>query len=240
MRTAAAKASQGERVRMQIGGRRVAIVPLEDLHFLERLEDEEDLRDLRAFRAVAKREGAIPWDQVKRSLGLGDGGHEPAASSERTSVKGVADEIRVLHDVEARTWTVWFGRPEDESVCKEVGRGAVLMKDADGVVVGIEKPGFFGESASLRRVLEGGRAVGDGTRTKEKECAPTAAGGRGRGVRVEKCGSIVGVLISEEDFELFRLLLDAEEKRRDVAATREALREVESVSLEELEDELGL
>ncbi len=63
---------------------------------------------------------------------------------------------------------------------------------------------------------------------------------RGRPVRVENGGRVVGVLISDEDFALFRRLLDAEENRLDIAAAREALREVGSVSLEELLHELGL
>lgn len=157
---AAAKATQGERVRVRIGRRRVAIVPVEDLRFLERLEDEEDLRDVRAFRAEAMSNGTIPWDQVKASLGLEKGDHEPPAPPERTK--------------------------------------------------------------------------------RATECAERAVPARGRPLRVEEGGRVVGFPISDENFELFRRLLDAEEDRLDVAATREALREVGSVSLEELVDEVGL
>lgn len=161
---AAAKASLGERVSVRIGRRRVAIVPVEDLHFLVRLEDEEDLRDVRASREEVMRTGTIPWNQVKAELGLDEFAH---------------------------------------------------------------------------RILSGNDA-GEEAATQEAQCGPSAATESGRPVRVEDGGHVVGFLISDEDFALFRRLLDAEEDRLDVAATREALREVRSVSLEELVDELGL
>jgi hypothetical protein len=161
---AAAQASQGERARVRIGRRQVAVVPVENLLLLERLEDEEDLRDVRASRAETKRKGTIPWDQVKASLGL---------------------------------------------------------------------------ERSARRIHRGNDAE-EGTAAKEEECGPSTPPVRGRPVRVDKGGRVVGFLISNEDFAFFRRLLDAEEDRLDIAATRKALREVESVSLEELENELGL
>lgn len=236
---AVARASQGERVHVRIGRRRVAIVPVEDLHFLEKLEDEEDLRDARASRAEAKRRGTIPWDQVKATLGL-DGDHnEPSAPPERTSMRSAVDEIRVFHDAESRTLTVWFGRPEDERLCEEVDGGVLLIKDRDGVVIGFEKLGFVAEPKSLRLVFEGSSGAGDATPTKGTECSPFAASVRGRPVRVENGGHVVGVLISDEDFALFRRLLDAEENGLDIAGAREAFREVGSVSLEEVLHELG-
>ena len=237
---AAAKATRGERALVRIGRRRVAIVPVEDLRFLEKLEDEEDLRDLRASRAETERSGTIPWDEVKASLGLDKGDHEPPAPPERTMKESALDEIRVFHDAEARSLTVWFGRPEDERDCEEVGGGVVLIKDEGGGVIGFEKLGFVAEPESLRLAFEGNCGAGDGTTTKGAECAPNAASVRRRAMRVENGGHVVGVLISDEDFTLFRRLLDVEEDRLDVAATREALREVGSVSLEELVDELGL
>lgn len=237
---AAAKATRGERVPVRIGRRRVAVVPVEDLRLLERLEDEEDLRDLRASRAEVERRGTIPWDQVKASLGLDKGDPDPAASPERTIKESVVDEIRVFHDAEARTLTVWFGRPEDEAVCEEVAGGVVLSKDGDGVVIGLEKLGFVAEPESLRLVVEGSWGAGDGARSRTTGCAQRAVRARVRPLRLEEGGRVAGFLISDEDFALFRRLLDAEEDRLDVAATRQALREVESVSLEELVDELDL
>ena len=52
-------------------------------------------------------------------------------------------EVKVLYDQEARTLTVWFGRPEDEHICEETGDEIVLMKDKDGHVIGFERLGFF-------------------------------------------------------------------------------------------------
>ena len=43
-----------------------AIVPIEDLELIERYEDELDLRSIRK----ARKEKTIPWEQVKKELGL--------------------------------------------------------------------------------------------------------------------------------------------------------------------------
>ena len=44
-----------------------AIVPIEDIELLERYEDELDVREIRKVR---KEKGAIPWEKIKRELGL--------------------------------------------------------------------------------------------------------------------------------------------------------------------------
>jgi hypothetical protein len=51
-------------------------------------------------------------------------------------------ELRVFHDKEGGTLTVWFGRPQDEYVCEETGDEVVLMKDSAGHVIGFEKLNF--------------------------------------------------------------------------------------------------
>ena len=38
--------------------------------------------------------------------------------------------------------TVWFGNPQHESVCEEIGDEVVLMKDQSGRVIGFEKLNF--------------------------------------------------------------------------------------------------
>jgi prevent-host-death family protein len=43
-----------------------AIVPIEDLELIERYEDELDLRLIRK----ARKEKTVPWEKVKRELGL--------------------------------------------------------------------------------------------------------------------------------------------------------------------------
>jgi prevent-host-death family protein len=47
-----------------------AVVPIEDVRFLEDLEDRIDLDDARAALANAKGEGTVTWDTIKRDLGL--------------------------------------------------------------------------------------------------------------------------------------------------------------------------
>lgn len=43
-----------------------AVVPMEDLELIERAEDEHDLKLIRKRR----NEATVPWEQVKRQLGL--------------------------------------------------------------------------------------------------------------------------------------------------------------------------
>lgn len=61
----------GERVRLTRHGKAVAaVVPIEDLDFLEELEDAQDLADLEAALADPANRERIPWEEVKRQLGL--------------------------------------------------------------------------------------------------------------------------------------------------------------------------
>jgi hypothetical protein len=50
--------------------------------------------------------------------------------------------VRVYHDKQGNTLSVWFGDPQQEHVCEETGEGVVLMKDRDGHVIGFEKLEF--------------------------------------------------------------------------------------------------
>ncbi|HLG71684.1 MAG TPA: DUF2283 domain-containing protein [Chloroflexota bacterium] len=52
------------------------------------------------------------------------------------------DEVRVFYDQQGGTLTVWFGDPHDEDVCEETADEVVLMKDANGKVIGFEKLNF--------------------------------------------------------------------------------------------------
>ncbi len=47
-----------------------ALVPIEDLRFLEELEDRMDLEEARVALAETEKEGTIPWEEVKKDLGL--------------------------------------------------------------------------------------------------------------------------------------------------------------------------
>ena len=52
-------------------GREIAaIVPIEDVEFLERLEDEFDLEEARAVLADPESANPIPWEQVEAELDL--------------------------------------------------------------------------------------------------------------------------------------------------------------------------
>jgi hypothetical protein len=60
-----------ERVRVVRRGREIAaIVPIEDVEFLERLEDGFDVEEARAVLADPESANPIPWEQVKADLGL--------------------------------------------------------------------------------------------------------------------------------------------------------------------------
>lgn len=48
-------------------------------------------------------------------------------------------QIKVYYDQKGNTLTVWFGNPEDEYIVEETGDEILLMKDAEGQVIGFEK-----------------------------------------------------------------------------------------------------
>lgn len=61
----------GERVLVSRRGRPIAaIVPIEDVEFMERMEDELDLQAAREALADPENAVPIPWEQVKAELGL--------------------------------------------------------------------------------------------------------------------------------------------------------------------------
>lgn len=51
-------------------------------------------------------------------------------------------DLKVFHDRDGKTLTVWFGDPRTEYVCEETGEEVVLMKDSAGHVIGFEKLNF--------------------------------------------------------------------------------------------------
>jgi uncharacterized protein YuzE len=52
------------------------------------------------------------------------------------------DQVKVFYDREGQTLTVWFDDPEQESVSEETGEEVVLIKNAEGRVIGFEKLHF--------------------------------------------------------------------------------------------------
>lgn len=62
-------ALRGERIALTRNGKPfAAIVPFEDAQFMEDREDRTD--SIRARKMLAKNQSAIPWEQVKKELGL--------------------------------------------------------------------------------------------------------------------------------------------------------------------------
>ena len=60
-----------ERVVLTRRGKGVAaVVPIEDLNLLEAIEDRLDLEDIEKALADPQNKRAIPWDKVKKDLGL--------------------------------------------------------------------------------------------------------------------------------------------------------------------------
>ena len=53
--------------------------------------------------------------------------------------------VKVYHDRQGNTLTVWLDDPQKEDVCEETGDGVILMKDRTGRVIGFEKLGFLAE-----------------------------------------------------------------------------------------------
>ena len=46
-----------------------ALVPIEDLRFLEEMEDRMDLEEARAALAETEEKGTIPWERIKEDRG---------------------------------------------------------------------------------------------------------------------------------------------------------------------------
>ena len=60
-----------ERIVIKRHGKELAaLVPMEDLIFLEELEDRLDLEEAQAALAGAKSQDTVPWEKVKKDLGL--------------------------------------------------------------------------------------------------------------------------------------------------------------------------
>ena len=51
-------------------------------------------------------------------------------------------ELKVFHDREGKTLTVWFTDARNEYSCEETGEEVVLMKNSSGRVIGFEKLNF--------------------------------------------------------------------------------------------------
>ncbi len=67
------------------------------------------------------------------------------------------EKIKVVHDLTGHTLTVWMDDPGKESVCEETTDEVVLMKDAQGRVIGFEllhfRPEVTDTSLSVETVV---------------------------------------------------------------------------------------
>ena len=57
-------------------------------------------------------------------------------------------QIKVYYDQKGNTLTVWFGNPKDEYTVEETGDEILLMKDAEGKVIGFEKLNYTSAHSS--------------------------------------------------------------------------------------------
>ncbi len=69
------------------------------------------------------------------------------------------DKIKIVHDAEGQTLTVWLDDPSKEAVCEETAEEVVLMKDASGRVIGFEllhyRPGDAKLGLAVETVIHG-------------------------------------------------------------------------------------
>ena len=60
-----------ERVVLHRRGKEVAcVLPIEALRFIQRFEDERDVREAEEALAEMREKGGIPWEDLKKELGL--------------------------------------------------------------------------------------------------------------------------------------------------------------------------
>jgi uncharacterized protein YuzE len=53
------------------------------------------------------------------------------------------ENLRVYYDRKGNTLSVWFDDPKKESVCEETDDDVVLVKDAEGRVIGFERLNYL-------------------------------------------------------------------------------------------------
>jgi hypothetical protein len=59
----------GERVRLKVGDREIAVISVEDLEFLEEIENRLDLLDaLEALQEATKDKKIIPWEELLEDI----------------------------------------------------------------------------------------------------------------------------------------------------------------------------
>ena len=65
------------------------------------------------------------------------------------------DTVRVIHDPDGQSLTVWFGDPTTEASSAEDEHGVIVMKDDAGRVIGVEIIGYGGTPTGVALELGG-------------------------------------------------------------------------------------
>lgn len=69
------------------------------------------------------------------------------------------ETVRVIHDREGRTLTIWFGEPTREVASGQTEDGVIVMKDDAGRVIGVEVLSFTGDPRAVALELSDARSV---------------------------------------------------------------------------------
>ena len=69
------------------------------------------------------------------------------------------ETVRIIHDREGGTLTIWFGKPAREAASGETEDGVIVMKDDAGRVIGVEVLGFVGTPRAVALELSDTRPV---------------------------------------------------------------------------------
>jgi hypothetical protein len=64
------------------------------------------------------------------------------------------EHVKVIYDPLGNTLTVWFGEPDEEYVSTLVTDDLLVMKNSQGVVIGVEKLFFAAQPGTMRVQFE--------------------------------------------------------------------------------------
>ncbi|MCL4513109.1 MAG: DUF2283 domain-containing protein [Candidatus Eremiobacteraeota bacterium] len=48
------------------------------------------------------------------------------------------EKIKIIHDVQGSTLTIWLDDPQKEAICEETSEEVILMKDSSNRIIGFE------------------------------------------------------------------------------------------------------
>ena len=62
------------------------------------------------------------------------------------------DNLKIYHDQQAKTLTIWFDDPQKEFLVDEVEEELSLIKDQEGNIIGIERLNYLGTKLDASKV----------------------------------------------------------------------------------------